>query len=282
MRAEVRSGFAGNQRPGVWLVNGWVIAALCLAAASFAGCSRASLLPKLASPKDESTAIGYVALLRQSRFDQIESDMDPSLRSEGLRDTLVEMASMFPAEPAVSIKVVGMRTFHDAGSTSTDITLEYEFSDKWVLAEVATRESDGAVSIVRFNVTPTTESLEYRNRFTFVGKGVAQYAILFLAVLASGLNIYAFVVCLRTGLGKEKWFWAIATLFEIGSYGVDWTTGQSSFTPFAVHLGLASAAVAPPYGPWVVWVSFPAGAILFCVRRERMSRTVEHASDQQL
>ena len=236
----------------------------------------------LTSPKDESTARKYVDLLRQSKFDQIESDMVPSLRSEGLRDTLAGMASMFPAERPVSTKVVGIRSFRDSGSTSTGITLEYEFSDRWLLAEVATRESDGVVSIVGFHVAPISDSLEHRNRFTFVGKGAAHYAILFLAVLVSGLNIYAFVVCLRTRLGrKKKWFWAIAAFFEVGTYGVDWTTGQSSLAAFSVHLGTAYGAVASPYGPWVVWVSFPLGAILFLVLRERMVR-VDSSGDPPL
>ena len=230
------------------------------------------------SPKDEATARKYADLLRQSKFEQLEGDMDLSLRSEGLRDRLVEMASMFPAEQPASTKLVGVRSVHGPDSTTTSITLEYEYSNQWMLVEVATKNSDGAVSIVGLHVTPTAESLEDRYRFTFVGKGAPQYAILFLAVLVSGVNIYAFVACLRTKLGKKKWFWAIATLFEVGSYVVDWTTGQSRFTPFMVNLGLASGATAPPYGPWVVGVSFPLGAIVFLALRGHLA-TVDASGD---
>jgi len=224
--------------------------------------------------EDESTARKYIELVRQRRFDQIERDMDPSLKSEDLGDTLVQMAAMFPAEQAVSTNVVGMRSSSESGSRSTNIALEYEFSNKWVLAEIATKKSDGVVSVVGLHITPAAESLDERYGLTFAGKGAAQYAIFFLAVLASGLNIYAFVARLRTRLGKKKkWFWAIATLVGVGAYGVDWTTGQSSFTPFSVHVGLPFAAVAPFCGPWVAWVSFPLGAILFLALRERMGRT---------
>jgi len=250
---------------------------ITLLAVLVGGCSRAGLMKMLTSPQDEATAKKYVDLLRQKRFARIEEDVDPSLRSEDLRSTLVEMAALVPSQQPVSIKVVGM--FRELSSSTTDITLEYEFRGQWLLADVATRRpSKGSATIVAFHVSSIPESVEHQNRFTLVGKGTPQYTILFLAALSAVVSIYAFVACLRTNIGKKKWLWAIATLLGVGTVGVNWTTGQIYFTLLAIHL-LTFGAAAPLYGAWVVYSSLPLGAILFLMVRGGLRESAEKCGE---
>lgn len=243
-----------------------------------AGCNQASLMQKMTPQADAEAARNYVTLLRQSNFDQIEKDLDPSLKEADVRDTLATMAAKFPAGTPSSIKVVGANVFRGADAYRTSITLEYEFPRKWLLANVARQTRDGVTTVTRFQVTPIPDSLENLNRFTLAGKSWVQYTVLLLGALAVVLSLYAFVLCLRTRMGKTKWLWAVICLLGGGRLGMNWTTGQSDFTLLSIHLPPAGATT-PLYGAWVVYVSLPLGAVLFLVLRDRLRRS-EPSSDQ--
>jgi hypothetical protein len=59
-------------------------------------------------------------------------------------------------------------------------------------------------------------------------------------------------------------------LFGVGNFALDWTTGEWQFAPLHVHL-LSASVSANLYGPWVLSVSVPLGALLFLWRRRRLS-----------
>ncbi len=236
-----------------------------------ASCNQGRLIDKTVSPQDEFRAKNYVDLLRNSRFDEIETTADPSIQDAGTRDQLVAMAAMFPAQIPLSVKVVGVNTFYSPVAAGTNLTLEYEFPGKWLLANVVTQKKNGATTLTGFHVTPIADSLENLNRFSLAGKSPSHYAVLLLGIAAVLLSIYAFVVCLRARLGRSKWFWAIICLLGVGQLGINWTTGQVGFALLAIHLPPAGASAAL-YGPWVVYVALPVGAILFLMLRERLQR----------
>jgi hypothetical protein len=241
--------------------------------AVLSGCNQATLMKTMIPQEDEAITRRYVDDLRQNRLDQVEHDMDPELKDSNLHGTLAYMAAMFPAQEPLSTKVVGFRSFFGS-SGRTAITLEYEFPQKWLLAEVVTQKSDGVTTIVGFHVTPIEDSLENINRFTLVGKGTTQYGILSLAVLAPLFSLYVFVLCIKTRMGKKKWLWLIFILLGIGKLVVNWTTGQVFFTPLAIQLPPAGAN-AQLYGPWLVYVSIPLGAIMFLIMRKRLAGPVQ-------
>lgn len=72
-----------------------------------AGCDQASMMKKMSPPEAESVAKGYVDLLRQNRFDEIEKNLDSSIKTPDIHSTLVKMAQMIPTQQPESIKVVG-------------------------------------------------------------------------------------------------------------------------------------------------------------------------------
>jgi hypothetical protein len=232
------------------------------------GCNQASIMKRFTSPQDESVARNYIDLVRQKQFDRVEKDMDPSLKDADLEDKLANLAATFPAQQPVSIKVVGMNYAGDTNSSTVNITLEYEFPDRWLLATVDMKKADGAATITGFHVSSMPDSLEHHNRFTLVGKSADQYAALFVGILEVLLSLYAFTECLRTKMGKAKWFWSVLCLVGVGQFGVNWTTGQSDWTLLAIRLPPA-AATAPLYGAWVIYVTLPLGAVLFLGLKDR-------------
>jgi hypothetical protein len=243
-----------------------------------AGCDQASMLKAMTPSADEQAAKSYIDLLRQHKFEQIEQDIDPGIRAPNLHETLMGMAALIPAKNPTSVKVVGANTFKSPGIYRSNITFEYQFSNQWLLANVAIQKKDGVSTIVGFNVNKLFDSLENLNRFNLAGKSMGQYAVLAGAILISLLSLYALVLCARTRIPKRKWLWIVFILLGIGKFTVNWTTGQWGFMPLSVQL-FSAGAVAPLYGAWMLSISLPLGAIWFLLRRKSFG---EVASQQRI
>lgn len=64
---------------------------------------------------------------------------------------------------------------------------------------------------------------------------------------------------------RGKWLWVLFILAGVGRLMVNWTTGRGAVHVLAVQLFSASAA-SVSYGPWIVAVSVPLGAVGFLLR----------------
>jgi len=249
----------------------------------FAGYDRASLMKKNTPKDDESLVIDSIEMLRKKQFEQVEERLDPSIRNADLRSRLVAMAEMFPTREPSSIKTVDAS--YPKGSSTTSITLEYEFPPavttvdgkpelsprSWFLAQVFIRKD--VKTIAGIFVRPISESVEVYNKFTILDKGVSQYAGLLLAILVSVFGLYVFVLCARTKMGKKKWIWLILMVPGFCRLTVNWTTGQWSFTPLSVQvklLPLIANVTCTAYGPWMLQITAPLGAIAFLLWRRNL------------
>lgn len=242
--------------------------------ASLSDCDQATLMKKFTPPDDELFARTYFDQLRQGEFDQIVSDLDPSEENPGVRVKLVEMASLIPAGAPVSVKVVGAHVFRNRESSTTSITLEYQFPSKWLLVDVTTQKKAEASTVVGFHVTPQSDSLENLNRFTLVGKSAIQYSILTLGVGSLAFSFYVLILCIRTKDVNRKWLWMLFILVGVEKVAINWKTGQLTFGVIAFNITSASASHAL-YGPWTVAVFLPLGAILFLNRQRKMKIPAE-------
>ena len=134
--------------------------------------------------------------------------------------------------------------------------------------DVLIKRTGGASTILAFRATTIADSLEHLNRFSLVGKSALQYGVLGLALVAPIFSFYVLVLCLRTKNLNRRWLWAIFILVGVGKLGVNWTTGALTFTPLAVQVPCGGATTTiGAYGPWVVTVNLPLGAILFLRKR---------------
>src|SRR5262249_47184155 len=145
-------------------------------------------------------------------------------------------------------------------------TFEFNFGGKWMLINVALKEQNGRKTVVGFHVDREPSSLEARNHFTPYGKNPGQYAVLVAMAVVIVLIIWALVSCIRTPIPRRKWLWILFVLLGFCDLTVNWTTGQYTFQPLYVHL-LGVGAMAAPFGPWMLSVSLPLGAVIFLLRR---------------
>lgn len=249
------------------------IVAILIALMSLSGCDQAALMDKVATPEKVETAKHYIDLLRNHQYDLIEKDLDPSIKPANIQEILAGMAATIPSQEPISEKVVGAQTFtlntDGKTSTTTNITFEYEYPDKWLLANVATQHTETGFIIVGFRINPMPDSLENTNRFTLSGKQALHYLVLTLAVLIPLFILFALVLCVRTKMEKYKWLWILFIIVGIGQFSVNWATGQWAFSPFSIQI-MGVGAFAPLFGPWILTVSLPLGAIVFLFRRKAL------------
>lgn len=232
------------------------------------GCDQATMLKKFTPPADEAAARHYVDLLRQRKFEEIEKNVASMVNEPDIPGTLESMANLFPQGEALSSKVVGSHWFRQDDLYRSNITLEYQFPDRWLLVAVEIETRDGVGALRYLHVQQMPQSLEEANRFTLVDKGPTHYMVLLLAVMVGVLSLYTFVLCLRTKI-RRKWLWALLTLVGVGRFGIDWTTGHTLVSLFFVTLPSAGVA-GSLYGPWVVYFTLPAGSLLFLALRTKL------------
>jgi hypothetical protein len=134
-----------------------------------------------------------------------------------------------------------------------------------------------AVSLVGLSVRAIPESLEEHHRFRLAGKSAVQYVVLGLAVLFPLLTLYALVACITTKMSGRKWPWVLFIALGFGNFAVNWTTGEWQLAALVVRLFSASAGAAL-YGPWIVSVSLPLGALVFLLRRKALTAATPGAS----
>ena len=90
----------------------------------------------------------------------------------------------------------------------------------------------------------------------------------------------------RTKMRKRKWLWIISSsLIGIGKVTMNWSTGKLSLIQETVNATgghsynfdflsfqlFGASAFAQPYGPWILSVSLPFGAILFLLKRKSLA-----------
>jgi hypothetical protein len=234
----------------------------------------ASQVRRFTPTEDEAVATNYIALLRQYKFERIQNDLDPRIKSALTQDLLVKMAKAIPPEDPVSVKVIGAQQARSSELYKINLSFEYQFPSKWLLINVATQKKGGVSTIIGFNVYPLSDSLENINRFTLTGKNLLHYATLAFAILIPLFILSVLVLCIRTQMTKRKWLWIIFILFGIGRLTINWTTGQWQISPL-YFLFFGSGTFAPPYGAWLISTSLPLGAILFLFRRKKFIASVE-------
>ena len=136
--------------------------------------------------------------------------MDPKVIATATPTIFDQMAAFFPPTPPRSVAVVFLTTqkfLMGNGDTArrVNVSLQYEFENQWLLANATWRETASGDKIIEgMNVQPLAKSLQEINSFQLKGKGIANYAILVLAVALPLFCIAALIVCIRTLMPRKR------------------------------------------------------------------------------
>jgi hypothetical protein len=157
----------------------------------------------------------------------------------------------------------------NGSTTYVNLTLEYRFSQRWLVAALALHRTDTMRTIDGLNVQPTVDSQEHLNRFTFSGKGLRNYVMLASTVVVMVFIVGTLVTLWRTRVPRRKWLWALFVAIGIGQVTLNWTTGGIAIQPLQVSLLGAGFSRPGLYGPWFLSLGVPIGAVIFLLRRRQ-------------
>lgn len=240
--------------------------------------SLAGLVFSWLAPKDE-VALGreYIDDVRMRNFQPVVKALEPQFATPKTSAQLVELANGFPNEKPLSVKLVGSQTLHSSSLTTYNLTYEYQFSRSWMLGVIALHRSGDKLSIYGLHLKPQTASLEQVNALTFAGKSRTHYLFAGAAVLVFVFWAVSVFACLFTPMARRKWLWVIFVLLGFLGLNLNWTTGQLSFLLINVSVP-AVRAWHNFYGPWIIQIAFPVGAIVFWLRRGTLMEEAEASS----
>ncbi len=240
-----------------------------IAALLFIACGQKAVLENLAPQDEQQYSRNILAMLRAGDFEAIEAKLDPSVRKPDDEAALRKMAAAFPAGEPTSTQIIGFRITSSIGRRQVDLTFQYTYPGKWVLAQVLLTEEHGVVQISGLHVQPLLDSLENINRFTLRGKTLAHYLVLVVAILLPVFMLYVLVLCIRTPIPKRKWLWVLFILMGFVQITFNWTDGAIRINPLALQVLGAGVGKSSNWAPWMITVSTPLGAAWFLRRRKR-------------
>lgn len=236
---------------------------MCLTATA---CSTQNLVDRFAPKADVAFARAHLDDLRLGHLDAVKRDLADTLKTADIDSELRKVSAYFPAGEPRSIKTVGANSMRSGDESRIMLTFEYQFDSSWALGDLTLSRRGDKRLIEGLHVYRISQSLEQKNAFTLHGKGPLHYLVLLLACAIPLLCLYSLVLCIRTPMQGRKWPWILFILFGVASVGFNWATGAVSFQPVSILL-FGASCFASPYGPWMISLAFPLGAVVFLLKR---------------
>lgn len=255
-----------------------------------AGCAPVSSLPfshhlsanavsKVWQTREQARLVNEtVRVIHQRDYAGLISISSEDLQNEATEEIFTEASKFLPdGSPVLRISlrhVRGAEVTRD-GSVNYSHTLEeHWFTGGRAYFKIYLAEFDDGWAVTGFNITPIDEAAVRANLFTLEDKTVYHYGMLALAALSSFVVISAMIAIGSLHGLKRRMPWFLFAAVSFYPLAINWTTGVIS-PPFFVLMenGLkfqffqmiffGAAQTQQFYGPIILSVGFPLGAILF-------------------
>ena len=236
------------------------------------GCNHQTLIPK----DLEQFAKDYFDLFRSGNFDEIKKHSNPELISPETESQLIATAKKFPTGELIEIEMIASNLHSSPEKLQAYISYQYQFSNGWAVTEILLSKMADQIIVERVYVDRITQALDELHAFTFKGKSMLHYIVLFLSVAVPLFIAFALIRCIYTPNVKIKWAWILFILIGFIGFSFNWTTGEITTQFIGLHLLGATVFTASPYSPWILTPSIPVGAILFLILRKRLINQVMH------
>jgi hypothetical protein len=230
------------------------------------GCDQKAMVEKFADQADKDRALLLIDQLRSGKHAELLAMADPSIVDAKLAEVFQQMAALVPPGEPNSRELVGAHTHFQDANQAVNLTYQYRFDQQWLLINVATRAWNGKTTLIGMNVQPLQASLQEMHGFSLGGKSGTHFLFFAIAILNVLLVFTAVVLVYRHSNMKRKWAWYLFVLVGLGQFTINWTTGAWTFTPLSILL-FSSAALAYPFGAWMISIAVPVGALMVILGR---------------
>jgi hypothetical protein len=196
--------------------------------------------------------------------------MAPELRAQATPDQLAQLyAEVPPGSPREPV-LVGYNHFSSPKSKQALVSLQYPFSDGYVLVRIGVQSSGAKPSLYSLHLQRLPDALERLNAFVLRDKTFRHYLFLALAIAVPAFIVICLVLCVRTPFPRRKWLWIVFVSMGYAQFTMNWTTGEVGTRPISFQLLGAGLQATGPYAPMFVSFSAPFGALVFLYRRRQL------------
>jgi hypothetical protein len=222
----------------------------------------------------------YLEVIRNNQLDSLQKVLGSNLVGV-IDESVLESLTIYfpPQENPINVIIVGSNNIEYGDSSTTEITLQYEFRDSFVLGDLFLISKNDKISIAGIHITPIPESVETANKFTFENRSFIHYLFLVLGTISTIFILFSFVICLKSKI-KKKWLWVLFILFGFGRVMLNWTTGKIAFSIISFQFLGFGVTAAGLYAPWIVSLSFPFGAVIFLFKKRKLIEN--YLTDQEV
>jgi len=186
-------------------------------------------------------------------------------------DLIMERVYLYlPQEAPRNIQPVGYLVQDREGKRFVFVALEYEFSDRWMIASITVEPSSGKQVIAGFNLNTYRSSLYERTRLRFDGQSIEHYLMLGLAAVNLVFCAVTLFVCIAAPHIRWRFLWIALILAGVGVMSFNWLEGRMALDLFTAGLPPTRFSFAL-YQPLIIMLSVPLGAILFWMNFRKLT-----------
>lgn len=241
------------------------LACAILAALMLCGCDTQYWINRFTPQPEAKIGQQFIDDIRVGNFGPVRRAMDPQWASQ-IDTALPRIKSLFPPGTPKNVKVVSANTIHGDGFITYAIGYEYQFPNDWFYGEILLQRKGANLSIEGLHVNQMQRSLEEANDFSFNDKSALHYIFFSIALFVPVFTLISAIACWRFPIPRRKWFWRVFVLFGFVGFTMNWTTGAINIQLIQFLL-LGAGFKKTFYGPVLLQIGIPIGALLFWWRR---------------
>lgn len=225
----------------------------------------ARLEPEVGQSKD------FVALMQTRDTPAVRAQINNDYIDANF-DLIMERVYLYlPQEAPRNIQPVGYMVRDLSGKRFVFVALEYEFSDRWIIATVTVEPGSAKQAVAGFNVNTYRASLFERTAFRLSGQSVEHYALLGLAVINLIFCAVTLFICIAAPRVRWRFVWIGLILLGVGLMSFNWLEGRMALNLFSANLPPSRFSLSL-YQPLIILLSIPLGAILFWMNFRRLTQ----------
>jgi hypothetical protein len=237
-------------------------------------------IPERLIPKEANEfAQKFIIKLANGEIDYCDSLFSKEYQNDQGTNFLNEVNQAISEREVLNYRLISSSwTTLYSGTTSTTYNLQYEYKyadDFWIYYSFQILEKNNNLTVNYLNFQPRNESLSSYYEFNFKNKTIIHYTWLFMAILVPIFILFSVIYAIRTPL-KRKWLWIIFILVGFVSFSLNWATGDFGIKPINFNLLGAGIIKSGIIAPWILTFNIPIGAILFWIKRNRVSKNINN------
>lgn len=235
------------------------LAFVLLSVLALAGCATdiVGFASKWIEPTEFEVVEQTLSLAEAGDWETIKGSFHESVEDVGSDEAWMEIAGILEQADFAERSLIGVNVNVANGVRNAVLTYEGPAGDGWYLLRVVLREG----VLYGFRVSPMEQSMVSANSFSLGHIGLPHLLLLALGMGSIGIASLASYRVLNSQIRRRK-LWAVLSWVMVGTFSLNWVTGQVGIQLLKVQLPPISFMKAGPAAPWIFGFGLPIFALI--------------------